>query len=102
MTETIEFPDSYAILFQDHYGLNSYDETGFIWRNQELSLSGIRQLEVGRNILIGECQRSTQTDWEPFWLNVKTGEIRWEKYDPLKDFHQSLEIKKQPWYITRF
>ncbi len=98
ITETIDFLDSYAILFQDFSGFISYDETGFLWRNQELSWSGIRQLEVDGIVLIGECQRSTDTDWEPFWLNVKTGEIHLEKYDPVGDAIKRIRSQKQPWW----
>ncbi len=98
ITEAIELLDSYALLFQDLHGFMSYNETGFLWRNQELSWSSIRQLKVKRNLLIGEYKRSIETDWEPFWLNVKTGEIHLEQYDPLKDFRQSRQRNETPWW----
>lgn len=98
ITEAIEFIDSYAILFQDPSGFICYDETGFLWHNQEFPSISIRQLYVKRILLMGECQRSTNTDWEPFWLNVKTGEVRLEKYDPVRDFRQSMEREKRPWW----
>ena len=101
IVETIECFDSYVLLFQDPAGFTSYAENGLLWRNSELLWSGTRYLKVDSSaliVLIGEYQRSPESIWEPFWINVKTGEVRFEKYDWLNDALKRINSHEMPWW----
>ena len=95
--EAIELPERRTILFQDTLGFISYYETGFLWRNQTLSWHSIRQLKLDGGLLVGECQRSINANWEPFWLDSHTGEFDLAIYDRQKHMRKKYSQNQPRW-----
>jgi hypothetical protein len=92
ISEVVELLESYFMLLCNTSGLLGYGSSGLLWKNTGQVWNSISQPKVEGNILRGKCMLLSQNNWQPFWLNIKTGEVQ------LKEFNQPKLAQKDPWW----
>ncbi|MEL7244303.1 MAG: hypothetical protein AAGM40_18505 [Cyanobacteria bacterium J06573_2] len=108
ITSTIEEIDKYlkqdfpekriespCILFVNNSSLIFYDYQGFAWENTDIYWNNIRKIKIyGRSVILGEFF-SNEESWMPFWLNMRTGQLRKEEFNNERFFGQNTQ---RPWW----
>ena len=70
----ITMPGSSRILFQNAFDIMCFGPSGIEWQTDRLSWDGFRALAVDDSTLRGEALNAIDNRWEPFEVDLATGE----------------------------
>lgn len=72
--------DQHAMIVSNGLWFEAFNASRMLWRSRRLSWDGFQNLHQEGWSLAGEAFNPINDDWEPFTLNVKTGEAEGGSY----------------------
>jgi hypothetical protein len=80
LSDVVEIPEIQAIVFANGLWFEAITATGSLWRSRRVSWDGMRELQLDGTTLRGKAYDPMDDNWQPFSLNLATGDATGGSY----------------------